>query len=1076
MICLTQLAVGKRSVTLLIAISLFLGGIVSWTQLNQELLPNIDLPIVVIVTPLPGAGAEDVTAEVTEPVERAVAEVPRLEHTSSSSANSVSIVVAQFSYGTNVKDTKTAIEQNVAALSLPSGATPKVQALDLSALAPVTVAIQAAGSTSQEELARFTQSTILPALQGIDGVSSVDMSGGISQRLMISLDPMKLVQAGISVNQIQGVLQANNLTLPAGQLSTGQTSVPVSAMHQFTSVDEISNLVVGVKMPASASGQGSGTSGATASQQPADPSALPTPIRLADLGTVGLVDVQASGYARLNTQPSLVLTISKSTDGNTVNVADGVQAKLAELQAQYGSTFTVTTIQDLSTYIKESSASLVREGGLGALFAVLVIFMFLLSLRSTLVAAVSIPLSIMTALVLMYAGGITINIMTLGGLAVAVGRVVDDAIVVLENIYRHRGRGDPMRVAVISGTREVASAITSSTLTTVAVFLPLGFVGGIVSQFFLPFALTVTFALLSSLVCALTVVPVLASLFIDRITLNPDEGPAHHETIAQRIYTPLLRRALQSRSSRWGVIGIAALLVVVTGLLLPHIPTQFLNAGSEKYLTVTVSPPVGSPSTVVLAKAEAIENQLHTNPEVNLIETSIPAEGDTGTSALAAIFTGRSSNSATINVRLDDSVDLTAEQQKLIGQLTPLDGSGWKIEVAQQAMTGGGTTIDVVVSGADAKNVASATQAILAALQGRSDLVNVKSDLAVEAPEIQVQVDPNKAILAGTTTAQVQSEIHAALAGQQVTTAVLQTGPTPVYVQVNPAGIYVARDARPAAGRHRPGAAGLHRDRPGGPGAGPRLARGPVAGIDRDGGHHRPGHRRGFTRRPEADRSARGGRQAPGRHRHTVGHHRADEHGLRRPVRVDGRGHPAGLPRHGAGLRLPRGPAGHHVQPAAGHGGRIPGAVPDRSRPVDQRADRVPDAHRDRRDQCHRAAGPRRAAPAARPAHVRGADAGRADQGAPDPDDGDRHDPGAHPAGPRPQPGRDHRLGTGDGRHRRALQLDLPDADRRAGGVRTGRGREGLGTPAIWLASSGGRRGRIGDRTGTRTGRLIRHR
>ena len=204
--------------------------------------------------------------------------------------------------------------------------------------------------------------------------------------------------------------------------------------------------------------------------------------------------------------------MSKTSDANTVEVADAVQAKLTEIAARHSAEMTVTTVQDLSVFIKESRDGLLREGGLGAVFAILTIFLFLLSLRATIVAAISIPLSILTALVVMQLTGVTINILTLGGLAVAVGRVVDDAIVVLENIYRHRALGEDRRTAAINGPKEVAGAITASTLTTVAVFLPLGFVGGLVSQFFLPFALTVTFALLASLVCALTVVPVLGLL------------------------------------------------------------------------------------------------------------------------------------------------------------------------------------------------------------------------------------------------------------------------------------------------------------------------------------------------------------------------------------------------------------------------------------------------------------------------------------------------------------------------------------------------------------------------------------
>ena len=806
MIRLTRLAVAKRSVTLLVATGLFLAGIFSWGQLNQELLPNIALPYVVVVTPVPGASAQDVATQVTEPVERAIGSIPRLEHVDSSSVNSVSIVVAQFSYGTDVKATQDTITQAVGALQLPSGSTPQIQSLDINALPPLTVSLQAAGSTTQAQLDALATGTIVPALQGIDGVAKVDVSGAVAQRVLIALDPAKLAASRISLTQIQGVLQANNLVLPAGSLPVGDVSIPVSAQHQFASVDEIRTLVVGVANPAAGgagaaaagpAGTSTGQSGSTLSEAGAGTpqsaglpaqAASPTPVTLGDLGTVKLVDVQPTGYAELSGRPALVLTISKTSGANTVNVVKAVQDRLSGLRAQSGDAFAVETVQDLSSYITESRDSLVREGGLGALFAVVVIFLFLLSLRSTLVAAVSIPLSIMTALVLMLVAGITVNIMTLGGLAVAVGRVVDDAIVVLENIYRHRGRGDPMREAVITGTQEVASAITSSTLTTVAVFLPLGFVGGLVSQFFLPFALTVTFALLSSLVCALTVVPVLASLLVDRVKLNPDEGPRHHETIVQRLYTPVLRTALRSRATRWGVIGIAAVLVAGTALLIPHIPTQFLNAGSQKYLQVSVAPPTGTPSAAVLQRAQAIERQLLQNPEVTLTEATVPGDGDTGTASLQAAFTGQASNTATVVAKLDPSVSLDTEQAKLAAQLAPLQEPGWQVQVSQQSMTGS-SSLSIVVSGSDAGRVATATSRVLGALKGMPQLINVTSDLASQTPEVQVSVDPNRALLAGTSTAQVQAQIHAALAGQSLATIELPSGPAELYLQVQPAGL-----------------------------------------------------------------------------------------------------------------------------------------------------------------------------------------------------------------------------------------------------------------------------------------------
>jgi len=775
---LTQLAVAKRSVTVLITIGLLLGGIFSWSMLKQELLPDIQLPFAVVITPVPGASAQDVSTQVTEPIERSIGSVPSLKSIDSSSVNSLSLVVASFAYGTDIKGTLATIDSNVKALGLSDTST--IQSFDINAFPSLIIAIRATGSTTPDQLNALAQSNIVPSLQGLDGVSKVDLTGTTQYRLVVNLDPAKLAANSVTIGQIQGVLAANNLVLPAGSLpiTTGGStiSIPVSAQHELilNTKEELLALAVGVKMPAA---------GSTATQ--------PTPITLGDLGSVALNPVNPTGYAELNKDPqhgdagsSLVLSITKTSDANTVDVVQAVNAKLEQLRSQNNGTFEIDVVSDSSTFIIESRDSLVREGGLGALFAIITIFVFLLSLRSTLVAAISIPVSIMTALVLMLVAGITINIMTLGGLAIAVGRVVDDAIVVLENIYRHRGRGEPMREAVISGTREVASAITSSTMTTVAVFLPLGFVGGLVSQFFLPFALTVTFALLASLLCALTVVPVMASLFIDRIKLNPDEGVEHHDSLVQKIYTPLLKAALHNRRSRWSVIGIAALLVFGAGLLVPHIPTQFLNAGSQKQLSVSVAPPSGTPSSAVLTQARVVEAKLKNYSEVKLIETTVPSEADTGLSALAAAFTGGASNGATIVVGLDPSTNLDSEQNKLSADLVGLAPAGWQIQVAQQSMTGG-SSISVVVSGTSTHDVAAATTAVQAALKSMPDLLNVKSDLATTTTVYDIDVDPNKAIMDGTTTVGVQSEVHDALVGTKAGTVSLSGAPTDVYLQVD---------------------------------------------------------------------------------------------------------------------------------------------------------------------------------------------------------------------------------------------------------------------------------------------------
>jgi HAE1 family hydrophobic/amphiphilic exporter-1 len=776
---LTEFAVKNRSVTILLTIAIFIAGIYSWQGLKQELLPDIDFPVITVIAPYPGSGAQDVTDQVTKPIERAISGIPRLERLQSTSANSLSLVVAQFSFGTNVKEVRSAIEQNLAAAGLPQGVTPQVTALNINASPIIVASISGADGASLDAIAGIARTEIVPEILGLEGVTSADITGGLDQRIQITLDPARLAESGISTAQISGVLTANNLTLPAGSLSTDGQRVPVSTIHSFDSVDELRNLVVGVKgVPAGAGAPGG----------PEQPAAAPTPVRLGDLGTVEVANVATTGYARTDGQPALTLLVSKASGANTVTVADQVTAKLAEVSARHPE-LRVVTVSDLSAFIKESRDGLVKEGLLGAAMAILVIFLFLLSLRSTFVAAISIPTSILAALTLMLVTGVSINIMTLGGLAVAVGRVVDDAIVVLENIYRHRARGEDRMTATITGAREVSSAITSSTLTTVAVFLPLGFVGGLVSQFFLPFALTVTFALLASLVVALTVVPVLAYFLVDRVKMDVDEDGEPRRSLWIRAYAPTIKLALRGRATKFGVLGISTVLFFATLALVPGIPTQFINAGSEKVLLVNIAPPPGTPSSAVLDRAIQAESILMADPNVTLVQTSISGEGGTGFQNVTAAFTGRAANSASLTVRLTNGTDLATETEKLLADLAPMKADGWNLTVSEG--TGFSSSgLNVIVSGPDQATVKTATAQVLDAIKDQPSIVNLKSDLVEGTREVQVLVDPNKAIGAGLTTAQVAGEVRGVLTGSQI--GRIQTADGAVldlYMQIDPAAI-----------------------------------------------------------------------------------------------------------------------------------------------------------------------------------------------------------------------------------------------------------------------------------------------
>ncbi|MGZ6312855.1 MAG: efflux RND transporter permease subunit [Candidatus Limnocylindrales bacterium] len=777
---ITQAALSHRPVTLLIAAALFLGGIFAWGQLKSELLPNIDFPIVTVITPLPGAGASDVAEQVTKPVERAISTAPGLKSVQSTSTAGVSIVVGTFAYGTDIKGTVSTVQGALDKAGLPTGATPQVTTLNINALPVIQLTVSASDGQDPGQIVR---DQVAPELASVPGVARVDSVGGQQQRVLVELDPAKLVAANVSVAQIVGVLQANDLTIPSGSIVNDGTSLPVTTSGTFKNVGEISSLIVGFKTPTVAPV----ASGApSASPQPSQPiAAVPVPIHLSDLGTVALAPDPSAGISRTDGEPSVTVAVIKATDANTVDVSNGVKAKLDELQASLGPNVKITILYDSATYVEDSISGLQREGGLGAIFAVVVIFLFLLNVRSTLVAAISIPLSVLTALVLMLLGGVSLNIMTLGGLAVAVGRVVDDAIVVLENIFRHhRARGEPIGQAVLDGTREVSSAITSSTLTTVAVFLPIGFVGGLVTQFFLPFSLTVTFALLASLGVALTVVPVLAYYLVPRVKHTPQaEAAAVRDTIVQRAYTPILRTALRFR---WVTLALVGALFVGSMALVPLIPTGFLNAGSDKLLQVTVTPPPGATPDRVAARALAAEKIVAQQPGVVHYQTTIAGTGDAFLNATASLF-GRGLDSANITTILEPTTDLAVANKEMLAALQPLASDGYTVSVSQTGF-GGGARLQIIVSSEDPAALAAATTQVTDAVKAVPDVVNVSNDLAVAREQVQVVVDPSKAIATGSTTAQIAGEIRTILAGQSTIDPVLEETkiPTSVFVQVDP--------------------------------------------------------------------------------------------------------------------------------------------------------------------------------------------------------------------------------------------------------------------------------------------------
>ena len=432
-------------------------------------------------------------------------------------------------------------------------------------------------------------------------------------------DRQKLLDSELTYDQVAQALEANNVILPSGELATGDTVLPVETVAVYKSLDDIRNIGV-FTTPAA------GT-----------PASV---VRLGDIATVAEASAAPNGASRTDGQPAVSIQVTKAKDANTVQVAHRVTAELDKIKPALPQGASFSVFFDESTFITNSINGVVRDGLIGGVFAIIIVFLFLANWRTTLVTAVSIPLSVITAVVLLDRMGYSLNIMTLGGLTIAIGRVIDDSIVVLENIYRHMAKGEKTFHAIVNGAREVSIAITGATATTCAVFLPLGLVGGIIGQLFFSFALAVVFALLASLLVAVTVIPALTRFTIaGRVKVREKAGPG--DTPLAKVYTPVLRWAL---GHRWITLGVAAALFVGSLALVPLLPVQFLPDSGLKTVTVSVNARPGETQDAVLQQAEAVEKLL-SNFKVDRYQTVINGTaGDLG--ALSNIISGKGANSA----------------------------------------------------------------------------------------------------------------------------------------------------------------------------------------------------------------------------------------------------------------------------------------------------------------------------------------------------------------------------------------------------------------------------------------------
>ncbi|MFE0034520.1 efflux RND transporter permease subunit [[Kitasatospora] papulosa] len=748
---LSRFSLAQRALIGLISIVALVFGAIAIPQLKQQLLPTIELPMVSVLAPYQGASPDVVEKQVVEPLENAIKAVDGVEGITSTASEGNAVVMASFDFGDEgtkqlVADIQQAV--NRARVQLPDSVDPQVVAGSTDDIPTVVLAVTS--DKDQQALADELDRTVVPALEDIEGVGQVSVDGVQELQISVVPDDGKLAAAGLNAGSLSQALQAAGATVPAGSFSESGKSRTIQVGGSFTSLQQIEDLKVAAQNPATGKGG--------------------KPVRVGDVATVKQEPATAVSLTRTNGKPSLAVMATMDKDGSAVAISDAVQDKLPGLRKDLGAGAELTVVSDQGPAVSKSISGLTTEGALGLLFAVVVILVFLASIRSTLVTAVSIPLSIVLALIVLWTRDLSLNMLTLGALTIAIGRVVDDSIVVLENIKRHLGYGEERQSAIITAVKEVAGAVTSSTLTTVAVFLPIGLVGGMVGQLFGSFSLTVTAALLASLLVSLTVVPVLSYWFLRApkgTDTDPDEARRKAEekeaaSRLQRLYVPVLRFATRRRVTS---VVIAFAVLFGTFGMVPLLKTNFFDQGEQEVLSVKQELTPGTSLEAADEAARKVEKVLAADKGVEDYQVTVGSSG-----FLAAFGGGTGANQASYQVTLKDSADFDATQERIDEALGKLDGIGDTTIAAGDGF--GSQDLSVVVKAADADVLKKASEAVRGEVAELEDVTDVQSDLAQSVPRISVKAN-DKAADAGFDGTTLGAAVAGAVRGTPAGTAIM---------------------------------------------------------------------------------------------------------------------------------------------------------------------------------------------------------------------------------------------------------------------------------------------------------------
>jgi len=761
---LSRFGIRRPLTVFMIFIGVIVLGLISLRSLKIDLFPEMNFPMVAIITSYSGVGPQEMESMVSKPIEAIVSTVTDVKNVTSKSLQEVSVVMLEFDWGTNMDTAGNNVREKLDLVKrmLPDGVeNPMIFKFDPSMMPIMYMGVSSA-DRGLDELRTLADDKICQRLARINGVAVAGATGGLEREIQIRLDRNRLEGAGLSVDQVMMGLRAANLDKTGGHLKIGATDYIVRTTGLYQTVAEIGDTVV------------SNLRG--------------VPIRLKDIAEVKDDYIERTAAIRVNGKPGVLISIQKASSSNTVQVAQRIRKELIKLKADLPAGVDIITIHDSAETIEASINSVYSEVVIGGVLAIILILLFLGNWRSTVIVSLAIPISIISTFALLHFANMTLNIATLGGLALGVGRLVDDAIVVLENIYRHMQAGERPREASLLGASEVGNAVIASTVTTIVVFVPIFFVTGLAGIIFKPMAYTVSFSLFASLFVALMLIPVLTSKFLKAETVcepKPEElkgvtkWPAWiHCQFVKGLesltawYQRMLEAALNRRKRVvLSVVGITFLTV----FLVPLIGTEFIPNSDEGRITINFKEPIGTR----LERTDQVLNKLQNAvtgqvPEAKQSFGRVGVEGR-GMGAISSIFGGVSgSHGGTMQVQLVKKHERTRSTEEVLEVLraesAKIPGADVKLS-AQSGMGSFGSSapITVEIQGYDletARNLAVKIKNVVASTKGARDAEISREE---GLPEMQIKIDRKRAADLGLTVAQVGGAIETAMAGTVAT-------------------------------------------------------------------------------------------------------------------------------------------------------------------------------------------------------------------------------------------------------------------------------------------------------------------